>query len=531
MKIARPPHLALAALGIALLACLLALGACSSGNGRGGEHPGDGGEHPGEGGDGAPPGDGGDGGPPGDGGEVEPSAERIWVRPAIGSLDPAGPEIASLRRGVEVMKGRPASDPTSWIYQANIHGTYDPPGPAAWDTCQHGSYYFLAWHRMYLYYFERILRAASGDQDLALPYWDYTDPERRALPLPLREPADASNPLFVAERNDGINEGSQLPESAVTYGHAFVFPNFTSPTGSGLSFGGQFQSGPVHYSSPHGQLESQPHDIIHVLVGGPGWMSDPNLAARDPVFWLHHANIDRLWGHWLALGGGRSNPSNPGWLDTTYRFFDADGSAVEVVVREVLDSVGDLHYRYDDAPAEPREPVPPPPQEEPTPERPRTVLAASEAGAVELGARPVTVPIDLPASAGRQVRDVAAAPGGGELALNVEGISYDRPGAYYEIYLNLPEGVEPDPAGPYYVGNLAFFGHKPADAGPEHEGASQTFRITPLVNQLQARGAWSEDFAVTFVLRELLPPEGQPGHRAPEEGTRLRFKRITVTAE
>jgi hypothetical protein len=51
------------------------------------------------------------------------------------------------------------------------------------------SFFFLSWHRMYIYFFERILRAASGDPNLALPYWNYSDPAQRALPVPFREPA------------------------------------------------------------------------------------------------------------------------------------------------------------------------------------------------------------------------------------------------------------------------------------------------------------------------------------------------------
>ena len=50
--------------------------------------------------------------------------------------------------------------------------------------------------------------------------------------------------------------------------------------------------------------------IVHVLVGGsdpnsnlPGLMSDPDTAGLDPIFWLHHANIDRLWEVW------RQNPT------------------------------------------------------------------------------------------------------------------------------------------------------------------------------------------------------------------------------
>ena len=57
------------------------------------------------------------------------------------------------------MQQRPNTDPTSWIYQANIHGV--PSGTTlrpAWRTCDHGTWYFFPWHRMYIFYFERVLQ-------------------------------------------------------------------------------------------------------------------------------------------------------------------------------------------------------------------------------------------------------------------------------------------------------------------------------------------------------------------------------------
>ena len=46
--------------------------------------------------------------------------------------------------------------------------------------CQHQGWFFLPWHRMYLYFFERIVRAAvveaGGPADFALPYWNYDKP-------------------------------------------------------------------------------------------------------------------------------------------------------------------------------------------------------------------------------------------------------------------------------------------------------------------------------------------------------------------
>ena len=46
------------------------------------------------------------------------------------------------------------------------------------------------------------------------------------------------------------------------------------------------------------------HDGIHVAVGGNGHMSDPAVAGFDPIFFLHHCNVDRLLALWSALNPG-----------------------------------------------------------------------------------------------------------------------------------------------------------------------------------------------------------------------------------
>ena len=40
--------------------------------------------------------------------------------------------------------------------------------------CPHGNWWFYAWHRGYLGYFEQTIRSLSGDASFALPYWDWT---------------------------------------------------------------------------------------------------------------------------------------------------------------------------------------------------------------------------------------------------------------------------------------------------------------------------------------------------------------------
>ena len=222
--------------------------------------------------------------------KVYPLCYGVHIRKDISTL--SANEIASLRKGVQVMMSRPATDPTSWRYQADMHGTYDTPTQPLWNGCQHASYFFFSWHRMYLYYFERILRAASGDPYLTLPYWNYTLPSERTIPLSYLQPADASNPLYVSDRDATMNAGGSIPASAVSYAIAFSDLNFEAPFGS--SFGGNSVPAPVQFDSGRGDLEQQPHNVIHCVVGG--LMCDPDTAAQDPVFWLHHSISDELYG-------------------------------------------------------------------------------------------------------------------------------------------------------------------------------------------------------------------------------------------
>ena len=424
-----------------------------------------------------------------------PVPGNIRVRRDIYSLQSDGPEVTALKAGVSAMKSRPASDPTSWLFQANIHGTDDavPDGASdVWNTCQHGSFFFLSWHRMYLYFFERILRASSGDDDFALPYWNYSVPAQRRIPAVFRTPADSSNTLFVMERRNSINNGQPVPDSATTTDEALGRVNFASPAGSGLSFGGQIAEEPSHFTGPHGRLESQPHDVIHVIVGGAGWMSDPNLAARDPIFWLHHCNIDRLWNRWVALGGGRFNPGNNNvWMENRFTFYDENSNRVQMSGADVVDSARQLAYRYDDD-------QPPGPatvarggteiaaMQEQTPTRVLASRSTAES-AIALGNATSTLSLQ-PASAG--ALESAAIPGSGPLVLSFDDIAYRRPvGVYYEVYVNKPADTPPNSSSPYYVGNLALFALGHGRDGVS--GGKAMLEVTGALARQRQLGLWS----------------------------------------
>jgi tyrosinase len=218
-----------------------------------------------------------------------------------------------------------------------------------------------------------------------------------------------------------------------------------------------------------------------------GQMTDPRCAALDPIFWLHHANIDRLWNRWIALGGGRANPSDAAWLNQGFQFNLPTGAATTMTPAGVVDSANQLQYVYDDLPA----PVTPVMSPTPTPPQPPQLGGASDVP-VELSGQTASVQISVPQDLVGMVNDAAG--GTGSMILNVEDIAGDvDPGMVYEVYLEVqsPSGGEPRRE---FIGNVTFFGlpnQTATDADhTEPPGLRHSFDITGTVNALAAAGDW-----------------------------------------
>jgi len=444
-----------------------------------------------------------------------------FVRPSVAGLSPA--QIASLRRGIQVMMSRPVTDPTSYRFQANIHGTTDSPTTTAqmqtWNQCEHASFYFLSWHRMYLYFFDRILRAASGDSNLVLPYWNWTDPAQRSLPIPFRQPADSSNPLFTGGRPPALNAGTaSLAASTVDDSVAFADVNFeTGGSFSGNGFGGQ-TSTPMQFDSASGDLELQPHNVVHSALGG--LMGNPLTAAQDPIFWLHHANIDRLWNRWLQQDKGRADPTDTAWLNTTFTFFDEAGHAVFLTGAEVVDTVGQLNYRYDDDVALHLAEV----ASQILAEGP---VAGGEAP-ITLAATPVRVQIPLTEAARGNLRNLAREPAR-KMFLRIDDIRTEKPpNFYYEIYLDPPAGQQFDSHTPGFVGNLSLFSlvpHRMPGGEPMTGDVFVDYDISPLVGLILDRNP--DEVSVVLVPQSgLVGPDGKPLPVVPETAGTLGKMRL-----
>jgi hypothetical protein len=447
----------------------------------------------------------------------------IWELEKTGPFDPV---TLAYARAVETMQSRAADDPTSWAFQSAIHGTYAEPPDANWNQCQHQGWFFLPWHRMYLYFFERIVRAAvveaGGPDDFALPYWNYDKPfPANTIPIGFRTatlPDGTANPLSLQSprRRASLMSGGQLSPLVTSPADALSQTGFTSPA---TGFGGG-EVGPQHFGdfADTGALEQTPHNDIHVqLVGANpvgecqgGFMIDPNCAALDPIFWLHHGNIDRLWNVWLASGEGRANPSDSTWNNASFVFYDEDENEIAMKVEEVLDSAAQLGYTYDDVPSVE---MAPPPREAVTGSGggPPELVAATEEP-LTLAGRSASVSIGVPQGAQESVEG-AARPGPGRVLVGIDDIKADvNPGVVYGVYLNLPgEGGD---RRKHHVGNVALFGiEKMNDPDTRHEGAPgfrHLFDATSVAGELFENGRWDPAaVTVTFEPVDVLPPPGE----------------------
>ena len=481
----------------------------------------------------------------GDMGDVRSSAvagsqaatPKLHVRRDIWELEkngPFDPITLAYAEAVKVMQARPATDPTSWTFQSAIHGSYAaPPAGADWNQCQHQGWFFLPWHRMYLYFFERIVRAAvvaaGGPADFALPYWNYDKPfPGNTIPIGLRTqtlPDGTPNPLFLPppRRRASLMNGGQLDPSITSPANALSQTAFTSPA---MGFGGG-KVGPQHFGdfANTGALEQTPHNDIHVVVGAnrvgqcqAGFMIDPNCAALDPIFWLHHSNIDRLWNVWLASGGGRVNPPDASWRTASFVFYDETGAEVTMTAEQVLDTASQLGYVYDDAPAPSLEMVSPPADEVPEPGGPPELVAATEVPFTLTGGK-ASISISVPTSTQESITS-AAAPGPGRVLVSVDDIKADvTPGVVYGVYLNLPE--DGGDRHEHHIGNVSLFGiEKMNDPDTRHEGAPgfrHIFDATRTVGRLSERGRWDPtSVTVTFEPIGVLPPPGAEAPPGPE---------------
>lgn len=388
-----------------------------------------------------------------------PAATR--VRMDITAFAKNAARLAKFEAAVKEMQDRSktnVNDPKGWRVNAKAHADFCSVGLA--DPKQvHFCWWFLSWHRAYITVTERKIREISGDQTFAYPYWNWSSDRR--IPKPYSK---AGSPLANAVR---FTRSSALSDGEVDF-----FPNdpvlkklgvaalavkkFEAKTAAEINrtFGGIARPNAGNKFG-NNRLEGTPHGPIHNYVGGEnangdgGDMADFETAARDPIFFAHHGNLDRLWETWRRDAAKKSTePKVDAFLKHKFVFTWLDGTPMEIAVEETLDTKK-LGFTYDTlevfrpgvqplvvAAQSAQDNLPPV-----ATDKVRVPLAPQAAGSgerrileitdVEKPERPITVsvyvkPTDAPANdPGVNVGTFAAVRAGGEVAWPSQTLTFD----------------------------------------------------------------------------------------------------------
>ncbi|CAM6125449.1 unnamed protein product [Calypogeia fissa] len=318
-----------------------------------------------------------------------PAPATLRVRPAVQCANST--YLWQLNRAYSLMRALPDSDPRSLLQQSNIHcaycgGAFLQSGSTSSNEAIdiHYSWLFFPWHRMFLHFHERILQSLLNDPSFSLPFWNW---DNQGSPSPSSASCQQAGNLFPQTYNDQYStlyDANRNPQHAAASNSvidlAFVSSQangtiWTSSSaleasnlnvmhrvmvGAGTTaetfLGSVYRAGDSRPRSgvwwqeaSGGTLEMGPHVSTHFWVAqdyapyldlGAPWVS-----AFDPVFYAHHANVDRLWNMWNSQLG-RANFNDPDWLDAEFLFYDENAQLVQVKVSDALD-MSSLGYEYE----------------------------------------------------------------------------------------------------------------------------------------------------------------------------------------
>jgi len=433
--------------------------------------------------------------------------------------------LAVYADAVSRMKALGDANPMSWLWQWYEHfvdGTTTKTNelnrifgttPSAtrtlanetWNTCQshtgQDANHFLPWHRLFVLYFERIIQQVSGRTDFTLPYWDYTssDPTKRGiLPAQFRMPSDPIfGSLYRAERTSLANSGLPIqknqPGDVMNIDDAMAKTSYsTVDTVQGFCRA----------------IDSGIHGRIHVLVGNSKGMGTVPYAARDPLFWVHHSNIDRMWASWNNNGG--TNPATATWASHSFVFADVNGVRVKRALSTVFD-LSTLGYGYDAyLPA----PIPAGAAVK-TSTTTTSQKVAKAANGAKLGAKPVSVSL-IRFEGAPQANVLGMDPANPQRRAYVvlkDLHTWVQPEVLFHVYLG-PGNGSMAPGRNNYVGNINFFDAEFHDhgGGAMDEALGEnfySFDVTPILHRMAGAGIHSSNS-----LKLTLIPGGTPTNGA-----------------
>ena len=407
----------------------------------------------------------------------------LRVRPAAHLADKE--YIAKYSKAIALMKALPADDPRNFTQQANVHcaycdGAHHQVGFPNLELQVHNSWLFFPFHRYYLYFYEKILGKLINDPTFALPFWNWDSPQGMQLPALY---ADPKSPLYDKFRNakhqpptlldldyNGSDVSTTNQDQLSSNLNIMYRQMVSNGKNARLFFGSAYRAGD-EADPGAGSIENIPHGPVHLWCGD---TTQPNLedmgnfysAARDPIFFAHHSNVDRMWAVWKTLGGKRGDYTDPDWLNASFLFYDENAQPVRVQVKDCLETTN-LGYVYQDVDI-------PWLKTKPTPRKSKlkkvakflhlghnkdVALAAEIAASVTFPivldkVISIVVPRPIKSRSTKQKEDE-------EEVLVIEGIEFDRDVALkFDVYINDEDDLPSGPDKSEFAGSFVNVPHK-----------------------------------------------------------------------
>jgi tyrosinase len=176
---------------------------------------------------------------------------------------------------------------------------------------EHAGPHFLPWHRTYLLDLERELQAV--DVSVSLHYWRFDQVAANVFKntfmgatKQVNPGGPASNVTFVA----GHPLSGWVTDGMPGILRSAIFDTQTKAAPGPPGFPLLNQSATLALGTtyaPFAGMESSPHGAAHVSFAG--WITSIGTAAKDPLFYMLHSNVDRLWGLWQWFNK-RTNPAD-----------------------------------------------------------------------------------------------------------------------------------------------------------------------------------------------------------------------------
>lgn len=277
------------------------------------------------------------------------------IRKNIDSL--TDDETLQLRQALTAIQ----SDDSNKGYQnlASFHGAPGRcqfPDGSPMACCIHGMPTFPQWHRLYVTEFEGLMQAKG--LTFGIPYWDWTQTITElphlfqdALYIDPSNSKALKNPFFEGP----IKFSNSVTKRAID---SRLFEHPAEGQHTTLYNAILYALEQDNYCDFHVAFEVA-HNTIHYLVGGrhEESMSSLGYTAYDPLFFIHHSNVDRLFAIWQELQKERGLPydySNCALEQFRKPMvpFSNEGNPINITKTHAVPSstfnYHDLGYEYDD---------------------------------------------------------------------------------------------------------------------------------------------------------------------------------------